>query len=489
LNILDRALTALSPEWGIKRLQARMALKAYYEAATPTRYHKTRTDRGNADAVNNAAGDSMRIQARHLEENYDVAKNALDILVDNVVGIGIMPEPQVKRKDGTPHKEYNQQLRDLHSDWVKNSHVTDDYDYYSGQRLEARSLFRDGEVLKQHLEGNVAGLKHNTKVPYSIELIEADYLPLGFSNPERNIVQGVEKNAWGQARAFHVYKHHPGGNRFAGDTKRVSADRMTHVKMIHRIGQTRGTTVFASVLNRFDDIKDICESERVAARVAAAFTFYIKKGMPELYVPPSTGSDEREMEMAPGMGLDNLQPGEEYGTISSNRPNNEIIDFISFNQRCAAGGIGVSYSSLGKDYDGSWSSKRQEANEQYIHYGTLWSYFVSRSVSEDWKRFARMAQLTLDIPSDVDPNTLLDANYSRPPLLVIDANKELSGVEKKLKMQLTSKSEELRKAGKNPDDTRATIIQEIADDEESGMPPLEFRTPKEAEQETTTDDK
>jgi len=476
LKYLDRAITALSPSWGIKRLQARMALKAYYEAATPTRYHKTRTDRGNADSVNNAAGDSLRIQARHLEENFDVAKNALDILVDNVVGLGIMPEPQVKRKDGTPHKEYNKILRDLHRDWIKNAYVTDDYGYYDGQRLEARSLFRDGEVLKQHIEGPVAGLKHNTIVPYSIELIEADYLPLEFSNPDKNIVQGVEKNAWGQARAFHVYKHHPGGNRFAGDTKRVSADRMTHVKMIHRIGQTRGTTVFASVLNRFDDIKDICESERVAARVAAAFTFYIKKGMPELYVAPESGSDEREMEMAPGMGLDNLAPGEDYGTLASNRPNNEIVPFIGFNKRCAAGGLGVSYSSLARDYDGgSWSSKRQEANEQYIHYGTLWSYFVSRSVSEDWKRFARMAQLTVDIPSDVDPSTLLDADYSRPPLLVIDANKELSGVEKKLKLQLTSKSEELRKAGKNPDDARATIMQEIEDDKEAGMPPLEFR--------------
>ena len=475
MNIFDKIVTAVSPQRGLRRLQSRRAIKAYYEAATPSRYHKKRTDRGSADSVNAAAGDSLRIQARHLEENFDIAKNALDILVDNVVGMGIMPEPQIRRVDGTPHKEFNKQLRDLHRDWVKNAYVTDDYDYYAGQRLEARSLFRDGEILKQHLEGVVPGLKHGTKVPYSIELIEADYLPLSLTNPEKNIIQGVEKNAWGQARAFHVYKHHPGGDRFAGETKRVSSDRMTHVKMIHRIGQTRGTTVFAPVLNRFDDIKDICESERVAARVAAAFTFYIKKGMPELYVPPTESGESREMEMSPGMGLDNLQPGEDYGTLDSNRPNNEIVPFIGFNQRCAAGGVGISYSSLAKQYDGSWSSKRQEANEQYIHYGTLWSYFVSRSVSEDWKRFARMAQLMIDIPSDVDRTTLLDADYSRPPLLTIDANKELSGVEKKLKLQLTSKSEELRKQGKNPDDMRTSIMQEIDEDDAAGMPPLDFR--------------
>jgi capsid protein len=84
-------------------------------------------------------------------------------------------------------------------------------------------------------------------------------------------VQGVELNSWGRPRAYHIYKNHPGdGLTYSSDTKRVSADRMFHLKLVKRLHQVRGVSVFASTLARFDDIKEIDESERVAARVAAA---------------------------------------------------------------------------------------------------------------------------------------------------------------------------------------------------------------------------
>jgi lambda family phage portal protein len=416
------------------------------------------------------------VQARHLEENFDLAKNALDILVDNVVGLGIRPEPQVRTKDGKPHKEYNKALMKLWIDWVNSPEVTGELDYYSMQRIEARTLFRDGEYLKQYIEGNQPFLKHKTKVPFSIELLEPDLLPLDYTDYSNKIIQGVEKNTWGQPVAYHVYKDHP-GNRFLSSTstKRVSSDNMAHVKMVNRMGQTRGITVFASVLNRFDDIKDICEAENVAARVSAAFTFYIKKGGPDQYFAPQEDEAERDIEMAPGMGLDNLRPGEEYGTIDSNRPNNGVVPYVGFNIRGAAGGVGVSYSSLSKEYMGNWSSRRQEANEQYSHYGTLWSYFVQRSVKKDWHRFAKMAQFVLDVPDDVDTETLLNADYSRPPMVVIDPKAELAAIEKELELQLVSKSRVQRRRGDHPDDVRSQIAQDALEDEEAGLPVPEYR--------------
>ena len=55
---------------------------------------------------------------------------------------------------------------------------------------------------------------------------------------------------------------------------------------------------------RFDDIKDIDESERVAARVAAAMAAYIKKGVPDDY-SPKTDEEGRALLKQLGMPFKN----------------------------------------------------------------------------------------------------------------------------------------------------------------------------------------
>ena len=63
-------------------------------------------------------------------------------------------------------------------------------------RLLARCWFRDGEVLVKHIEGISATINHGTLVPYSLELIEADFLPFDLNDQKKRIIHGVEKNAW-----------------------------------------------------------------------------------------------------------------------------------------------------------------------------------------------------------------------------------------------------------------------------------------------------
>jgi capsid protein len=86
----------------------------------------------------------------------------------------------------------------------------------------------------------------------------------------------------GPARAYWVYKGNPlegyaaiGLNR--NDLKRIEAARVKHLAFIDHIGQSRGISEFASVIARLEDIKDYEESERIAAKVAASLTAYVKK--------------------------------------------------------------------------------------------------------------------------------------------------------------------------------------------------------------------
>jgi lambda family phage portal protein len=199
--------------------------------------------------------------------------------------------------------------------------------------------------------------------------------------------------------------------------------------MVERINQVRGTSVFASVITRLEDLKDYEESERIAAKVAASMAAYIKKGSPDTY---SIATDEngdpimREMKFVPGMVFDNLMEGEDIGTIDTTRPNAQLEPHRKGQLRAAASGLGITYSSMAKDYNGTYSSQRQELVEGWGVYGVLASEFVGSFVRPVYEQFIDAARLSgaIEMPSGVDELTLKDAMYMPPQMPWIDPQKE-----------------------------------------------------------------
>jgi lambda family phage portal protein len=467
-NLLDSVIEYVSPGWAMRRAHARRVL-AYYEAAKPTTTRKARKETGSGDTAVLRAGRSLREQARHLEQNHDLARGALSVLVANIVGPhGIAIEPQPRNTDGTINTELAAQIRKLWRDWSKRPEVTWCHDWASTQRLCARAWVRDGEFLAQKVLGNVVTLDHGTRVPFSLELLESDLLPfelISWDNP--TITAGVERNAWGRPVAFHVYRRHPGDwqsvNSFrlhpgSTDLKRISADRMIHTKLVDRFRQARGVSVFASVLGRLDDIKDYEESERIAAKVAASMAAFIKKGRPEEYeqqVDPATGQTApRNLKFAPGMIFDDLMPGEEIGTIDTSRPNTNLEKHRNGQLRAVASGVGTTYSSLSKNYDGTYSSQRQELVEGWGVYAIIQAEFCSQFVRPVYEAFlsAATAAGLLRLTRGVDPDSLDDALYIGPQMPWIDPVKEAKSWEALERNGHASGPEIIRRRGQNPTD-------------------------------------
>jgi lambda family phage portal protein len=476
VNFLDRFIIApLSPKWAARRAQWRKTL-AYYEAAQPSRTRKSRTETKSANAENERSAVSLRVQARHLEKNLDIASGALDVLVNNIVGAGIQPEPQVELRDGELADEFNRALLRLWDDWIYSPEVTRQHDYYTLQQLACRSWLRDGEMFAQHVIGVLPSLDHRTVVPYSLECLEADFVPMDLTRDK--IVQGIELNAWGAPLAYHAFKTHPGeSNAWIADTKRVPAERMVHLKFVKRLHQLRGISVFAPVLVRMDDIKEIDESERVAARVAAAMAAFIKKGTPDIYEPPEVSSDgtvqNRQLEFVPGMVFDDLQPGEDVGTINPNRPNNALIPFRDSQLRSAAAGLGTSYSSLSRNYNGTYSAQRQELVEQYVNYRRLSGNFVFRWCQPVWDNFidAMRASGALAIPREINLTTIYNATHTVPPMPWIDPVKEVTAAQLAEERMYTSRTRIIRQRGDNPDQVNREIQRDRAEREKRGLMP------------------
>lgn len=393
LNALDRAIALVAPRVALRRAQARQAL-AYYEAANPGATRKGRREASSGNVAMQRAGTSLREQARHLEQNHDLVMGALSALVANTIGpsgIGVEPQPRMA-DSGEIHAELAEQLAELYRDWCRRPEVTWQHDWPSAQRLMARSWFRDGEVFGNLVQGTAAFIDHGTRVPLSIEMLEADYVPMVLMGTAPVIIQGVEINAWGRPVAFHVYKQHPAdvaGFAAAGATKRVSADTMLHVATRLRVRQVRGVSMLASVLGRLDDLKDYEESERVAAKVAASMAAVIVKGQPEMYEGNADGTP-RELKFKPGMIFDDLRPGESVGTIDTSRPNANLESYRSGQLRAAAGALSLTYSALSHNYNGTYSAQRQELVEGYAAYGILSAEFGARIVRPTYERFVAM---------------------------------------------------------------------------------------------------
>ena len=476
MNWFDKHIIGpIAPRLALKRASARRALQAYYEAGETTRYRKKRTDRASANANNRRAAESIRTAARHLDENHDIASGILDVLVANTVGTGIQPEPQVMLKNGQPAQELNSQLIKLYEDWRFRPDVTWQHDYYGFQRLVARSWLRDGEVFANRVIGPVSGIDHGTIVPYSLEGLEADLVPYDYESVKPKVKQGIEVSEWGRPIAYHVYKQHPGESGVSAalsmntDIKRVSADTMMHVAFRKRLHQLRGVSIFASVINRLDDIKEIDECERIAAKVAASMAAVIKKGNPDSYEaattdPNATESGRRSMTFEPGLIFDDLEPGESIETIDTKRPNNALIPFRDSQLRSAAAGIGASYSSISKNYNGTYSAQRQELVEHYQIYQMLAGPIVYGFCQPTWDGFVDAALLSgrITLTGDIDRETLYDCTHTGPSMPWIDPEKEVNARILAMQWSLSSRSRSIREAGRNPDQ----INKEIARDKE-----------------------
>ena len=476
MNVIDRLVGYFAPHAALRRRAARSVL-AQYEAAEPSRMRKFRRERGSQNEVVQLGAAAVRAQVRHLARNHDLARGALRTLVNNIVGAaGIGIEPQPRRLDGTIDSEYAAALVEAYRDWCRRPEVTHRLPWSRLQRAMVRAWVRDGEIFAQMITGPVAGVDHGSRVPFSLEAFEADYVPLELNDPKRGIVQGVQRNQWGKPLAVHVLKgdvSSPALPSSSGATKPVPWDRVLHLATLDHIGQIRGVSEFASVITRLEDIKEYEESERIAAKIAASLSAYVKRGTPDLYDPenaPAPGS--RSIEFRPGMVIDDLAIGEEIGMIDSNRPNPNLITFRQGQLRAAAAGWGASYSSVSKDYNGTYSAQRQELVEQWSSYAVLCDEFTGEIVQPVWENFVSAAHLSgaVRMPADLQPGTADDALYVAQSMPWIDPLKEANAWKVLVETNQASEVEAIRRRGGNPRDVLEQRAEFRRAAEEIGVP-------------------
>lgn len=469
MNFLTRVIRHVSPGWAASRLRSEMQVQAY-EAARPSRIHSAKRESRSANNAVFAAGASIREQARWLDENHDLAIGILDKLEERVVGArGIQIEPQPMTKDGKVHEDFAAEIARLWDKWAESPEVTGSFSLAEAQRMMLRSAVRDGEVFAQMIRGPVNGVDHHSPVQFTFEMLEADFVPhsLTGTNQGFNTIQGVNVNAWNRPLSYNVYKYHPQSGLGSSQTKIIPAERMLHLAVRKRLHQIRGISIFAGILQRLDDIKGYEYSERVAARIAASLGFYIKRGDASVYGDDGGDWDEpeqkyRPFDMSAGTIYDGLAPGEELEMLESNRPNTNMLGFRNGQLRAAAAGTRTGYSSIARDYNGTYSAQRQELVESFEGYAVLQEWFVSRVARPMYREWLKMLQLGgIGIPANVDVESLYNATYMAPVMPWIDPVKESNAWNTQIRGGAATEAEWVRARGLNPRQVKTQRMREI----------------------------
>ena len=451
----DKVIAVFSPERAYRRQQFR----ALYEGATPRKHDKDKFKLASSDPNVDRAmqGSTLRARARYLDQNSDLITGLFDVLCTHIVGSGMACEPTVKMVDGTPAQELNDAICRRHTLWAERPDVTRSYNLAKAEQLACRTWLRDGEAFIQHVNALSARHPRAVNVRYSFELIEADQIPEGFTERENRIYQGIRRNAWGAAERYYLSVGDTYTQDFENNTRSIKAGNMEHIANITRFKQNRGVPLIASAINTVSDLDDYANSERVAAKMAAAFVGSIEH--PKRDTGIVGAGENKEIPIAPG-AVGEFFDGTTFKLHAPQRPNTAFGGFIQHNGRLIAAGNKVSYSSLTKDYNGTYSSQRQEMVEQFGIYRPMQNEFIDKVSLRLYKRFIftleGMGYFDEESPNfigvslqGVDMDTLYDVSFQPPQPVWIDPLREANAAKVLMESRVKSRRTTQRGFGLN----------------------------------------
>lgn len=332
-------------------------LQANYDAAGTGRRSKSikAPDIGPVTASTTGLA-TLRRRSRAAVRNNPYAFSAIDRLVSNTIGTGIMPKPKHKEK------EIRVALQELWDDWGEEADADGITDIYGLEALVCRAVYESGECF---VRLRTRRLSDELSVPLQLQVMEPEFVPyeknelLGNGN---QVMAGIEFNAIGQRVAYWMYLNHPGDNRTSpagtyNKLVRIPADQVLHIYEPLRPGQLRGVPVLAPVLARLTALDEFDDAVLFRQEVANLFAGFITKPAPEdPEIDPVTGQAiiADHDGYSPMVGLEpgtmqELLPGEEVNFSDPPDAGNTYPDFMRQQLQAAAAGVGLPYELLTGD--------------------------------------------------------------------------------------------------------------------------------------------
>lgn len=476
LSLVDRVLGWLSPSWALRRQRARTQLQAVraYDALVRDRLRARKTPAHIGPLSETSANRSdFTAIARDLDRNNGWARGVFNAISDNVVGEGIIAEPQVRRRRGGLDDRLSLRVADRWRRWA------------DGAGLDGRSLYDlQWEIEReQWVAGEMFLIRTAPRearpIPLALELVESERL----SDLEKDsanggkIIQGIEFSPTGKILAYHFWPNHPNDSRLLTTSpERVEAARVVHFAERHRPGMVRGLSRIAPVAKTFEALAQYFDHELTRARIASAFVAAIKKQ--GSFAWPSTGNasdttDDNDNDLGQIEGGMFLRLGEgESMDFASARLDTAFESFVIMMLRSLSAGLNVSYELLTRDFSRTnYSSARQSQLEDRKHWRPRQQRFNRVVNKQVWEWFLEgLAAGPARLPElDLIPEELFSVAWKPPGWEWVDPQKEVAANKEAIKAGLESPQDVATRRGKDLDEVFREIAEAKTRAEELGL--------------------
>lgn len=469
MNVLDRVIGFVSPQWGLKRAIARRALQRGYSGAEQSRISGPRPKNQSADseALGSSGADAVRAWARKFVRDNAIATGIVETIATAVVGCGIHAQSMVEDAEGNDVESVNDARDAAWMAWCESCDVNGQMTFAEIQFLAMREIVEAGECLIRFVS-----IKDGDKVPLALELIEADRLAVDhdtymvrskLGQGQNRVIRGVELTDTGKPVAYWIYPEHPNSPYVNRNTTpvRVPANECLHLFRRDRIGQTRGVSWFAPVQIPVRDLGIYWENELQASAVAACFTAAITSDGP---VSGLSDPDEGDTTDAVGNTYDHVEPGiilrlnkgESFTAVNPARPNSSAGAWINLIQRLIGVGVGLGYEKVSRDFSNtSYSSARTSELEDRRRFKRFQQYLISHLCQPVWDRFCEAAAIkgvdTFPSLSDLLTNRRLMAPvaWQVPEWEWVDPQNDQAASEAAIKANMSTLQRECAKNGIN----------------------------------------
>lgn len=394
-TLIDRAIRYVSPVRGLRRFRSRVmqaVAGSYVGASRSRRSLRSWNPRwGDADSDTIFDLQALRDRSRDLVRNEPLAGGAINTVVTNVVGTGLVLQARVCRDAlGMTDEEADAWESTTEREWALFAGSVEcdaarTLTFAGLQDLVFRSVLESGDAFV--LLPSISRPFSPSPYRLGLQIIEADRVCNEGNRPDTaRVVGGIEKDEYGAARRYHIMTTHP-GSILSGVTRawtlidaygaQTGRRNVIHLYRLLRPGQTRGVPYLAPVIEPLKQLGRYTEAELMAAVVSGMFTVFVKSEMGDGELGPmmpteQTGGSQTDEDYKLGYGaIVGLAPGEDITNAKPERPNTAFDPFVTAILRQIGVALELPYEVLVKHFTASYSAARAALLE-------AWKFFQCR---------------------------------------------------------------------------------------------------------------
>lgn len=459
MNAIDNVISFFNPKAGVERERARLALDQVrrYDGATNSRRNENwKAPSTSADAALGPNLQRLRDRSRDLTRNNPFAARAVQVLVNNTVGGGVLG--QVNSRSSARAARWNR----LWEEWARDPQACDydgRMDFWGLQALVFRTVVESGECLiRKRIDPNAA-------FPLKLQILEPDLLDDtradGLTDDGGYVREGIEYNAADKRIAYHMHRVHPGDRLNFGrfETVRIPADEIIHVFRRDRPGASRGCPWGAPVITRLRDFDDFSDAQLLKQKISACFAGFVVDSEAQ----DAGGSPPLAETLEPG-SLEILPPGKDI-RFASPPSVGEFDDFSRAMLLQIAAGYGVTYEALTSDLSNANYSAARMGHLEFSRNVDCWQkqILIAQMLGPCWKWFVNAAEIVGEQPMDIR------MAWTPARRELIDPQKEVGAIIEAVRGGLMSLSEAIRRSGYEPTEVMAEIARDAAMLDELGL--------------------